>query len=138
MKTVEINKTEVIVNAKAKSSIWYIILAWFFGILGIHNFYAGYYIKGLVQLILTLISWQFMFIPLFVVMIWVFLEVLFVNKDAQGIPFVGGGIWAFLLRLLAALSLLGSLYYIYVGNFLVYEVSETTPANQEVSVEVTE
>ena len=63
-------------NPKAKNGIIYILLAWFVGTIGLHNFYAGYYWRGTVQLFLTLVSWLFMFIPLLFVAIWVLLELL--------------------------------------------------------------
>lgn len=42
-------------NPKAKNGIIYILLAWFVGTIGLHNFYAGYYWRGTVQLFLTLV-----------------------------------------------------------------------------------
>ena len=85
-------------NPKAKNGIIYILLAWFVGTIGLHNFYAGYYWRGTVQLFLTLVSWLFMFIPLLFVAIWVLLELLFINKSAEGIPFTGNRRGFLLLR----------------------------------------
>ncbi len=41
-----------------KSRIAYVLLGLFLGNLGIHNFYAGYTNKGIIQLLLTLVSWH--------------------------------------------------------------------------------
>lgn len=86
---------------RAKSGIIYIVLAWFLGVTGIHNFYAGYFWKGLCQLLLSLTSWLFMFIPLLIVAIWVLGELLFVGRDAYGIPFKGNKKVIIGLRILA-------------------------------------
>ena len=72
-----------------KSGIIYIILAFFLGTTGIHNFYAGYWGRGLSQLCLTIISPWFLYIPLLFVAMWALLELLFVNKSSQGIAFKG-------------------------------------------------
>lgn len=76
----------------AKSGIIYVILAFFACVIGLHNFYAGYYKKGIAQLVLTLISPFTMFVPLLIVALWGLGEMLFVNKSARGVPF-SGNIW---------------------------------------------
>ena len=69
-----------------KSRLAYILLALFFGGLGIHNFYAGYTGKGITQLLLcVLLFW--LVIPLIIVGLWVVIEIITVTKDAKGIPF---------------------------------------------------
>ena len=69
-----------------KSRLAYILLALFFGGLGIHNFYAGYTGKGITQLLLcVLLFW--LVIPLIIVGLWVLIEIITVTKDAKGIPF---------------------------------------------------
>lgn len=70
-----------------KSRVAYIVLGFFLGGLGIHNFYAGYTGKGLAQLLLTIFSAALAFIPLIVVGVWVLAEICTVTKDAQGVPF---------------------------------------------------
>ena len=67
-----------------RNGIIYILLAFFFGAIGLHNFYAGYWGRGLSQLCLSLIAPWFLYIPLLFVSIWVLLELLFVNKDSHG------------------------------------------------------
>ena len=43
-------------EARSKNGLVYLLLAYFTGTIGLHNFYAGYYKRGGVQLFLTLIS----------------------------------------------------------------------------------
>lgn len=66
-----------------KSRGIYIILGLFFGLLGIHNFYAGYHGKGAVQLIITiLLGW--IYIGIVITGIWVIVDLVTVKKDAAG------------------------------------------------------
>ena len=64
--------------------LWiYLLLAFFLGHLGIHDFYAGYTQKGVIKLIITLlIGW--LIIPLIVVEIWVICQMITVRIDANG------------------------------------------------------
>lgn len=67
----------------AKSRGIYIILGLFFGGLGIHNFYAGYYGRGLAQLLIVLIlGW--IVIGFVIVGFWVLIELFVVTQDAAG------------------------------------------------------
>lgn len=69
-----------------KSRLTYILLGWFFGLLGVHDFYAGYTGRGVAQLLLTiLLGW--LVVPLVIVWIWVLVEICVVRKDAAGRPF---------------------------------------------------
>lgn len=92
-------------NVSAKNGIIYILLAWFLGVTGVHNFYVGRWGRGLVQLVLSLTSWLFMFIPLLVVAVWVFFEILFVNKDVHGVRFSGSRRVIVALRIIAVVWL---------------------------------
>ena len=83
---------------QAKNGIIYIILAFFLGALGLHNFYAGYWGRGLSQLCLTLIAPWFLYVPLLFVAVWVLLELLFVGKGANGLPFAGNRVVIVTLR----------------------------------------
>ena len=59
----------------------FVLLAIFFGQLGIHNFYAGHNFRAICQLILTLISFGYLtwiMIPLNI------LEAIFVLTDGHG------------------------------------------------------
>jgi TM2 domain-containing membrane protein YozV len=69
-----------------KSRVAYVVLGLFLGHLGIHNFYAGYTTKGIVQLLITLLTGIFI-VPLFAVLIWVVVEVCTVAEDADGLRF---------------------------------------------------
>lgn len=85
------NNGQVIVNQNAapissKSRAAYIVLALIFGLLGVHNFYAGRSGAGIIQLLLTLLGGWLAF-PLVIVAIWVIIEIIVVNTDGRGIPF---------------------------------------------------
>ena len=68
-----------------KSRIVYIVLGWFLGFLGIHNFYAGWTQCAVAQLAITvLFGW--LFIPLIAVGIWILIELCTVKIDGHGIP----------------------------------------------------
>lgn len=71
----------------AKSRVAYVLLGIFLGGLGIHNFYAGYNGKAIAQLLVTLLlGW--LVIPLVAVWIWVIVELIVVEQDAQGVAFI--------------------------------------------------
>ncbi len=113
------------VAGKPRSAAVYLLLAFFFGFLGIHNFYAGYVWRGLIQLLMTLFAAVFMFIPLLIVGIWVFLEICFVRTDVHGIDFIPSPI----LRIVAIVAYLFSLFsfsYFYAPTNI--WVIETVPA----------
>jgi hypothetical protein len=63
-----------------KSRGVYIILGLFLGLLGIHNFYAGYHGRGAIQLILTLTL-----IGAIITALWSLIELLTVVEDASGV-----------------------------------------------------
>ena len=79
--------TGPIVMAPPKSRIAYILLGLFLGGLGIHNFYAGYAGRGVAQLLITLLT-GWLIVPLFVVGLWVLIEIIVVSQDAYGRPMV--------------------------------------------------
>ena len=68
-----------------KSRLAYILLALFLGCFGVHNFFAGYTGRGLTQLLLTLISFGFLSL---VIWVWAIIEICTVTKDARGVDFV--------------------------------------------------
>ena len=61
-------------RANVKNGIIYVLLAFFVGTLGLHNFYAGYWGRGLSQLCLTLVAPWFLYVPLLFVAVLVLLE----------------------------------------------------------------
>ena len=70
-----------------KSRLAYILLGIFLGGLGVHNFYAGYTSKGIIQLLITLlVGW--LVLPAIGVGIWVIIELCTVTTDAQGNPMI--------------------------------------------------
>ena len=71
-------------SGEAKERIAYIAFAIVLGFLGVHNFYAGYIKRGVLQLLITVMSLGILF---FIPAIWAFIEAFTVKKDAQGIPF---------------------------------------------------
>jgi TM2 domain-containing membrane protein YozV len=73
-----------------KSRGVFIILGILFGFFGIHNFYAGYYIQGTVQLLLGLITVAIplMFIlTLVILIIWVIADLIMTTHDSTGLRF---------------------------------------------------
>lgn len=68
----------------ARSRTIYILLAIFLGGLGIHNFYAGRHIWGIIQLLVTLTSFLTLFLSLIPLYIWILIEIIIVTKDADG------------------------------------------------------
>lgn len=67
-----------------KSRSTYVLLAILMGTLGVHNLYAGYTIRGIIQLLITLLSLGMLF---FVSAIWAIVEACCVKQDANGVPF---------------------------------------------------
>ncbi len=61
------------------------LLGFFLGGFGIHNFYAGYVGRAVAQLLITvLVGW--LIVPLVAVCIWALIEIIVVDRDAQGRP----------------------------------------------------
>ena len=68
-----------------KSRIGFILLGIFFGSLGAHNFYAGYYKRAAAQLAISVLT---VFYGSIVSWIWAIVEVCTVDRDARNISFV--------------------------------------------------
>ncbi|GAB3690775.1 TM2 domain-containing protein [Corynebacterium nasicanis] len=85
-------------QAPAKSWVVAILLAFFLGSLGVHNFYLGYTNRGVVQLVLTIFGWATTvlligFIFLAIVWVWVLIDFILIllrsggmATDANGVP----------------------------------------------------
>ena len=71
-----------IVPVKSRGA--YIVLGFFLGMLGFHNFYAGYTGKAVAQLLITICLGWLMF-PLAFVAIWVIIELFTVKHDAYNV-----------------------------------------------------
>lgn len=67
--------------ASAKSRTVFILLAVFLGSLGIHNFYIGRTLIGVVQLLITLISFGALSM---VSWIWAIIECIIIKQDSKG------------------------------------------------------
>ena len=88
-----------------KSRTIYVILAFFFGGLGIHNFYAGRTGCGIAQLLITLLSCGFLS---GIVGIWVLIEMFVVTRDGKGVPMRGGALLLIIvLAVVWVLAMLG-------------------------------
>ena len=62
----------------------YIILGVLLGVFGIHNFYAGYYGRGIAQLVISVaLGWVYG-LGVILTGIWVMYELFTVTTDAQG------------------------------------------------------
>ena len=70
-----------------KNRSTYILLAVFFGGLGIHNFYAGYTGRGIAQLLILLLT-GWLILPAVAVFIWVLVEICIITRDADNVPFL--------------------------------------------------
>ena len=71
--------------AQPKTRVIFVLLGFFLGAFGVHNFYAGYAKKGAIQLCVTLLS---CFYGAVISWIWAIIEICTVNKDAEGTQFV--------------------------------------------------
>jgi TM2 domain-containing membrane protein YozV len=71
-------------NSNAKDRVAYILLAVFIGHLGIHNFFAGYTSRGVIQLVITIVTCGIGGIATW---IWAIIEAITVTKDANGVDF---------------------------------------------------
>lgn len=70
-----------------KSRTTFILLGLFLGFFGIHNFYAGYTVKGLIQLALGIVN-LFIMVGYIGLAIWAIVEIIVVKVDAQGRPMI--------------------------------------------------
>lgn len=105
----------------SKNGAVYILLAGFLGVTGIHNFYAGYWGRGLIQLGLSLLSWLFLFLPLIFVVFWVLGEIFFQNKDAAGNRFGGNRSLITGLRIGTVLWIAYTAYVTWQNNEFVWQ-----------------
>lgn len=76
--------TQLVKSAKSRGI--YIILGLFFGLLGVHNFYAGRLGVGVAQLLVTCILGWFV-VGIVITAIWVIFELFTVTEDGAGDAF---------------------------------------------------
>ena len=67
-----------------KSRVVYVLMAVFFGIFGVHNFYAGYIKKAVIQLCITLFT---CFYGAIIIWIWAIIEACMIDSDDDGVAF---------------------------------------------------
>lgn len=67
-----------------KMRVAYVLLGFFFGAIGLHNFYAGYKYRAVAQLLVSLLSFGLLSIFAWT---WAIVEIIIVNEDASGQPF---------------------------------------------------
>ena len=70
-------------NTPAKSKVAFVLPGVLLGSPGIHNFYAGRTKQGVIQLLITLLSFGTLSL---VSWIWAIVDVCTVNADANGVP----------------------------------------------------
>jgi TM2 domain-containing membrane protein YozV len=75
----------ILVKAQRSRGV-YIALGILLGGLGIHNFYAGYLARGIIELLCTLILGALFPLAFVGVMLWVLLELFTTDKDGDGHP----------------------------------------------------
>ncbi len=80
------NQVQLTASRDSKSQLVYILLGLFVGFLGVHNFYAGYTKKGVIQL-LMFFPGCFLIIPTIMVGVWVLIDVCIVDRDVNGVLF---------------------------------------------------
>ncbi len=107
-------------NRPARSRLVYILLA-FFGLLGLHNFYARRNLTAVVQLLLFVCSCGFLS---FFLLAWAFFEMLLVTHDGDGMPMQNDAgpllavLSGFLLALLAGFLILILFVLMWMGIHL--------------------
>src|SRR5574344_203984 len=104
----------------------YLLLAFFLGTFGIHNFYAKRITRGLIQLLLTLFSCGFAGILVF---FWVIWDMLFVATDGDGRKMEGGQAAAIVIAILAFLGFLVFLLVLGAICFIGYNSYERKTAD---------
>ena len=71
-------------NNGGKSQLAYCLLAFFLGIFGIHNFYVGRWKRGLVQLLITLLT---LFLGIIITHLWAIINIFRIHTDGKGNEF---------------------------------------------------
>ncbi|MGN0919958.1 MAG: NINE protein [Alphaproteobacteria bacterium] len=88
-----------------KNQLAYCLLAFFFGIFGIHNFYVGRWKRGLTQLLITLLTF---FIGVIITHLWAIINIFTIHTDAKGNEFEICNPAKYILGILGILSYLWS------------------------------
>jgi hypothetical protein len=72
-------------GAVPKNRTTYILLGIFLGMFGGHNFYAGYYGRAMLQILLSVLT---LFVGSFIAWIWAIVEVCTVDRDSRNVQMV--------------------------------------------------
>ena len=91
------------------NGIVYVLFAFVLGAIGVHNFYAKFWKRGLVQFLLTFLAPFMLFFPLIFTSMWAEAELLFQNRDKDGRLFRGSRRKIWLLRLISIVVLVWGL-----------------------------
>ena len=91
------------------NGVVYIIFAFLLGAIGVHNFYAKFWKRGLVQLLMTVAAPFMLFFPLIFTSMWAEAELLFQNRDRDGRLFRGSRRKIWCLRLISIVVLVWGL-----------------------------
>lgn len=83
MENDSLNKNSNPYAAARHTRLIYIVLAIFLGALGIHNFYAGRNKQGLIQLLITVLSFGMLGI---ISWVWAIFDIINVTTDGAGNP----------------------------------------------------
>ena len=99
------------------NGIAYIILAFTLGAIGVHNFYAKYWKRGLIQFFLTFSAPFLLFFPLIFTSMWAEAELLFQNRDKDGRLFKGSRRKIWVLRFFSIMALVWCLLSLETVDF---------------------
>ena len=97
------------IPANCKSRRAYIMWAYFLGGLGIHDFYAGRALFGVIKLLLTLFGFSF------ISQIWCWIDIFTVTTDGNGEPLYWTPAKKSVFILLCVLCGIGGAHYFYAG-----------------------
>lgn len=89
-----------VTTSPEKSRNIYILIAFFLGCFGIHNFYIGRITRGILQLILFFLF--VLIVPVIILWIWIVIDMLTVKTEGNGklmTPINGWGIFLIILQL---------------------------------------
>lgn len=122
------NKKAEILNSPTtpqgdKSQAVYCILAFFLGGIGIHNFYAGRWKRGLAQLLLTLSSPFTFLIGAVISNIWSIINIFAIHTDGKGKEFTPSSAAKYICGILAILWVLLYVFVLLVGGIFGYNTA---------------
>lgn len=113
------------ISSNSKSQGVYILLALFLGGFGIHNFYAGYYLRAIAQLILTILAPFTLGITALINLIWIFINIFAINQDAKGVPFKPCPVLKIIAAVFLGISVFGLLLIMIIGGIAGYSMAMT-------------